>query len=375
MRDSYLSYAIKLIKEGKFLDLFKQIYKFFAIPISHSLNKSFCGPIHGILAVNYDCNQRCKMCDLFNRPLEYKRKNIDKLNTNEMLKIIDDFAYIGTSGIGFTGGEPILRKDIYELIIYAKSRGLFTHMSSNGMEINLDVAKKLINAGLDAISFSLDGATEATHDFIRGVNGSFRKVINAVQSCKKARKELGKGFVIISVCVINGKNIDEVIDLVDVAIEAGVDKVSFSPVHDIGSMKKDRETLNDLRVDKETLDKVAKVVEKLIEIKKKRKIIDNNIAYLKLFRRAFENKDLPFPCYAGYVTIGVDAYGNIFPCFGWMETNHKIGNIRNISLREFWVSNGIKEARKAIKKCRACYWNNQTELTLAFSLKNLFRTR
>ncbi len=208
MRDSYLKYLVKIIKEAKFKILFKQLYKAAAIPASYVFKRSFCGPVHGVFVVNYECNQRCKMCDLYNRPARYNDSGIKKLTTEEMLKVIDDFADIGTSGIGFTGGEPILRSDIYELIKQAKKRMLLTHLSSNGMAINSEVARKLINSGLDAIGFSLDGATQETHDFIRGVRGSFEKVINAINSCRKVKEELKSEFIIISLCVINNKNIN-----------------------------------------------------------------------------------------------------------------------------------------------------------------------
>jgi len=76
------------------------------------------------------------MCELFRRPAEYRRMGKKELTTEEMKKVIDDFAEIGTSGIGFTGGEPILRKDMLELIEYTKKKGMVTHMSSNGMAID-----------------------------------------------------------------------------------------------------------------------------------------------------------------------------------------------------------------------------------------------
>jgi len=374
MRDSYLRYLVKIIKEAKFKTLFKQFYKAIAISASYVSKRSFCGPVHGVFVVNYECNQRCKMCDLYDRAARYQRNGIKRLTTEEMLKVIDDFADIGTSGIGFTGGEPILRSDIYDLIKHAKKRGLFTHMSSNGMVIDLEVAIKLIKSGLDAIGFSLDGATDKTHDFIRGVPGSFEKVINAIKCCRKAKDELKSEFIIISISVINNKNIDEVIELIDVALNAGIDKVSFSPIHDIGLMKNGNSALKDIGMNIVNFEKADRVIDRIIELKKKRGVIDNSETYLRLFKKAFRNQRLPFSCYAGYVTIAVDGYGNIYPCYPWMEVNHKVGNIRDTSLREFWNSRALRKMREEVRSCRNCFWNNQTELNIAFSLKNLFKS-
>lgn len=374
MRDSYLRYLTKIIKEAKFRTLFKQFYKAIAIPASYALKRSFCGPVHGVFVVNYECNQRCKMCNLYNRSAKYLGRGIKKLTTEQMLKVIDDFADIGTSGIGFTGGEPILRSDIYELIKQAKKRGLFTHMSSNGMAINSEVARKLIDSGLDAIGFSLDGARQATHDFIRGVPGSFEKVINAIKSCRKVKDELKSEFIIISLCVINNRNLDEIIELIDVALNAGADKVSFSPVHDIGLMENGNSALNDSGMGITDFEKADRTIDRIIEIKKKRGIIDSSETYLGLFKMAFRNQRLPMSCYAGYATIAVDGYGQIYPCYPWMEISRSVANVRDISLKKFWSSKALTKMRQETKSCRNCFWNNQTELNIAFSLGGIFKS-
>ncbi len=370
MRSSYFLYALKKFRDGQFLVLAKQAYKFATLPLAYYLNRPISGPIHGVFVVNYDCNLKCGMCSLMNRPAEYRKRGVKPLTTEEMKSVIDDFARINTSGIGFTGGEPIMRKDLPDLISYAKSKSILTHLSTNGLLMNEKNVKKLLNAGLDAVGFSLDAAKKETHDKIRGLKGSYDKVIEGIKNFKRLREEYKKDIVIIVVCVINRQNLDEVTSLVNVALEAGADQVSFSPVHDIDLMVKGKKSLDNFNLTGEELSKLDKIINELIEIKKKTGKIDSSAEYLKLFKSCLTGEKSPLDCYAGFLTIGVDGYGNIFPCFSWMEMEKFVGNVREKSLREYWNSKEFKKLRKDVRDCHDCYWNNQTELNLLFSKKN-----
>lgn len=370
MRSSYFLYALKKFREGQFLVLAKQAYKFATLPLAYYLNMPISGPIHGVFVVNYDCNLKCGMCSLMNRPAEYKKKGKSPLTTEEMKSVINDFAKINTSGIGFTGGEPILRKDLPELISHAKNKGILTHLSTNGLLMNEKNVKILLDSGLDAVGFSLDGATKETHDKIRKLKGSYDKVIEGIKNFRKLREKYKKDILIIVVCVINRQNLSEAVNLVKVALEAGADQVSFSPVHDINLMVKNKKSLDEFNLSEEEVSKLDEVINELIEIKKKTGKIDSSIEYLKLFKPCLAGKKSPLDCYAGFLTIGVDGYGNIFPCFAWMEMEKYVGNIKEKPLREYWESKEFKDLRKEIRDCHACYWNNQTELNLLFSKKN-----
>ncbi len=156
-------------------------------------------------------------------------------------------------------------------------------------------------------------------------------------------------------------------------MNAGVDKVSFSPVHDIGLMSNRNSSLSDVGMGIIDFEKADSVIDKIIELKKRRGVIDNSETYLRLFKMAFRNQKLPFSCYAGYVTIAVDGFGNIYPCYPWMEISRSVANIRDISLKKFWNSGALRKMREETKSCRNCFWNNQTELNIAFSLKNLLK--
>src|SRR3989344_2730722 len=279
MRDLYLSYLLKKSIEGDPLVGLKKGLQYSSLILSRATRKSLAGPFHGAIVVTYKCNLRCPMCFLWKGPGEYdKQHNKKELSTEEMQHLIDDFAAIGTAGIGFTGGEPILRPDMLEIIKYTKKK-----------------------------------------------------------------------------------------DMVNILKRKGVDHVSFMPFHDIGLFSSGTENSEEFKIKQEKVERLNKAVDELINIKKKSKAIENSLAYLKLFKDAFEHKKLPFSCYAGYATVCIGAYGDIYPCFPRMEGEIGKGpNIRQTPLKEYWHSNQIREDREKVRACRECFWNNQTEINLLF---------
>lgn len=368
MRGSYLSYLLKQTVEGNVLIGPKRAVQYGGILLSKAAKRSLAGPFHGSIVVTYKCNLRCSMCYLWKGPGEYDKQHDKKeLSTEEMKKVIDDFAEIGTAGIGFTGGEPILRPDMVELISHAHAKGMVTHMSSNGWLIaNREIAKRLIESGLDAIGFSLDGASPETHDHIRG-KGSYERVMKGIENILQLRKELKKRTKVVVVSVVSNYNVDELIDLVRILKEKGVDHVSFMPFHDIGMLSFGKENSHDYKVIDEKIERLNRAVDELINIKKKSKSIENSLAYLRLFKQAFMGKKLPISCYAGYATLCIGAYGDIYPCFPRMEGEISKGpNVRQMSVKDYWHSQDIKKERDNIEKCRECFWNNQTEINLLF---------
>ena len=144
--------------------------------------------IKGPLTVGWDithmCNLRCKHCYA-----NAGKRIEEEFSLEEIKKIVDELDSLGTVLIALAGGEPMLRKDIYEIISYIKSKGMEVFLNTNGTMINEDTIIELINAGLTHIEISVDGLEE-DHDFIRG-KGSFEKVLNALEICKKYNIKVG----------------------------------------------------------------------------------------------------------------------------------------------------------------------------------------
>jgi len=162
--------------------------------------------IKGPLTVGWDithmCNLRCKHCYA-----NAGKRIEEEFALEEIKKIVDELDSLGTVLIALAGGEPMLRKDIYEIISYIKSKGMEVFLNTNGTMINEDTIIELINAGLTHIEISVDGLEE-DHDFIRG-KGSFEKVLNALEICKKYNIKVG---IMSTLFKHNYKNIPNFID-------------------------------------------------------------------------------------------------------------------------------------------------------------------
>ena len=121
------------------------------------------------------CNLNCKHCyQRAGRPLS------DELTTEEAKRLIKELADADVVALAFSGGEPLMRPDFYELAAYARSLGIYVALATNGTLITKEVAKRLKKLDI-YVEISLDGASAKTHDEFRGVPGMFDKTINGIK--------------------------------------------------------------------------------------------------------------------------------------------------------------------------------------------------
>lgn len=139
----------------------------------------------------------------------------EELNTEEAKTLISQIAKAGFKIMIFSGGEPLIREDIFELISHANKVGLRPVLGSNGTLINIDIAKKLKEAGAAAVGISLDSLDNIKHDNFRGYIGAYEDTVNAMKNCK----EVGLRFQIHT--TVMDWNKDEIIDVADFAVAIG----------------------------------------------------------------------------------------------------------------------------------------------------------
>jgi putative heme d1 biosynthesis radical SAM protein NirJ2 len=156
------------------------------------------------------CNLKCKHC--------YQDAGInfeDELSTEEGKKLIDEIARAGFKMMIFSGGEALMRPDIYELVAHASSRGLRPVFGTNGTLLTLDVAKKLKASGAMAMGISLDSLDEKKHNEFRVMEDAFQKTVQSMRNCKEA----GLAFQIHTTVLDWNKS--EILDIIDFAVEMG----------------------------------------------------------------------------------------------------------------------------------------------------------
>ena len=161
------------------------------------------------------CNLSCTHCYSKSGP---GRTTEGELTTAEALSVIDDLADMGVPLILFTGGEPLMREDIWELARHARNRGLKMALSTNGTLITPDIARRIRDCGIEYAGISLDGARAETHDRFRNSPGAFEQTIAAFAACKEAGLRCGVRVTLTK------ENCRELEALVDLALSLGASR-------------------------------------------------------------------------------------------------------------------------------------------------------
>jgi radical SAM protein with 4Fe4S-binding SPASM domain len=130
--------------------------------------------------VTKGCNLRCIHC----RATATELSSINDLPTTKALNIIKQISQLSLPILVLSGGEPLFRKDIFELASYGRECGLRVALATNGTLVTKDVARKIVDAGVKRVSISLDGADAATHDSFRGIPGAFDQALQGLRNLK-----------------------------------------------------------------------------------------------------------------------------------------------------------------------------------------------
>jgi 12,18-didecarboxysiroheme deacetylase len=166
--------------------------------------------------VSRRCNLRCVHCYSNSRDIAYE----GELTTKEGIALIDDLADFGAPVMLFSGGEPLMRKDIMQLAGYATKKGMRAVISTNGTLITKEVAKKLRSTGLSYIGVSIDGIGE-TNDRFRGVSGAFDAAIRGIRNCKEQGIKVGLRFT------INRRNVHDIKRIFRLLEDEDIPRVCF----------------------------------------------------------------------------------------------------------------------------------------------------
>ncbi|KLK87250.1 radical SAM protein [Methanoculleus sediminis] len=161
------------------------------------------------------CNLLCSHCYIRAGP---GREREDELTTEEGLRLIDDLAEMRIPLLLFSGGEPLIRGDFWDLAEHAKEHGLATALSTNGTLLTPAAARRLHDVGVEYAGISLDGATARTHDGMRNVPGSFDKAVSALENCKAAGLKCGVRVT------ATRENRTEIPALIDLSLDVGAER-------------------------------------------------------------------------------------------------------------------------------------------------------
>lgn len=162
------------------------------------------------------CNLKCVHC----YSESDNRTSPDELSTQEAKTFIASLTEYGAPVLLFSGGEPLMRHDLFELVQYAVDQGLRAVISTNGTRITVDAARRLAKIGLSYIGVSLDGLQKVNDDF-RGVDGAFNRAMEGIKNAQEAGIKVGLRFT------INKRNYSEIPGLFKLLEERNIPRICF----------------------------------------------------------------------------------------------------------------------------------------------------
>ncbi|KAA1175923.1 heme d1 biosynthesis radical SAM protein NirJ [Marinobacter salinexigens] len=163
------------------------------------------------------CNLTCKHCYSISADIDFK----GELDTREVYTVMDDLKEFGVPVLILSGGEPLMRPDIFDISARARDLGFYVGLSTNGTLINEDNIDQIAQAGYDYVGISIDGL-EKTHDEFRQKQGAFAASMEAVRLCKQAGIKVGLRFTLTQ---DNFRQLPDILDLLD---EHDIDKFYLS---------------------------------------------------------------------------------------------------------------------------------------------------
>ncbi|MEM2995063.1 MAG: radical SAM protein [Candidatus Bathyarchaeia archaeon] len=178
------------------------------------------GPFEIVWNFTYQCNLRCKHC--YEDAGAKKKMELSTDEAKQALDILSKIAGVGLPALSFSGGEPLARRDFFELLAYAKKRIGYVSLASNGTLITKDNAKRLRDVGVDYVEISVDGATPQVHDDFRGIPGAFEKTLEGVKNCVE------EGIDTCIATVLHRDNFSELDKLIALSKELNVRFMHFN---------------------------------------------------------------------------------------------------------------------------------------------------
>jgi MoaA/NifB/PqqE/SkfB family radical SAM enzyme len=308
---------------------------------------AYSKPMSATIILTSRCNLNCSFC--FIKKGEFK----EKMNEEELMDVITKLAKWGVKQISFTGGEPLVEKELlYRMLQHSKNNGMIVGFVTNGTLFTEEDLDKIKNIGVDRISISIDGPKEI-QEKLRGKD-TYRKIMFTLEKLNQIKKIYGKPNVRINTTVFD-TNIKYLEWLFHIAKKHGAQLV-LSPLGldyltAVKKRKLPENVIKKLWVNKSNLPELKKQIERLKELKKKFGIVLNSDSFLDLIVDYYNNpKNIKRKCEVATYHLGITREGDVVIC-GYLGI---LGNVKKSSLKKIWNSNKFVLARKKMKDCNRC---------------------
>lgn len=308
------------------------------------------------------CNLKCRHCYMSSDAQKYA----NELTTKEAKNFIDDLADFKVPVLLFSGGEPLIRPDFFELADYATKKGVRPTLSTNGTLITPEVARKIKEIGVGYVGISLDGLREVNDKF-RGKEGSFEAAMNGIKNCVAAGQRVGLRFT------INHHNIQELENIFDFIEEENINRVCF--YHLVYSGRGNQMMDEDVTAEesRRAMDIIIRRTRDFEQrgLKKEILTVDNHCDGVYMYLKALsEGKDALAAQIKKYISMNggnrsgiafaeVDPMGYVHP--DQFTQHHTFGNVRERKFGDIWqdtsnpIMAGLKDRKPLLKgRCAKC---------------------
>ncbi|MBL8977078.1 MAG: pyrroloquinoline quinone biosynthesis protein PqqE [Gemmatimonadetes bacterium] len=313
-------------------------------PPSPAAQRAPVAPVLGepttlLAELTYRCPLHCPYCS---NPLEMSRAEAE-LSTDDWKRVFTQARDLGVLQLGLSGGEPLVRKDLEELVAHARQEGLYTTLVTSGLGLTRQRAERLKAAGIDHIQISFQDTDQANADRIAGIKLGRQK-----QEAASLVKELGLAFSVN--VVLHRGNLDRLAEIIAFAAEAGADRLELANTQYYGWALKNREMLMPTRAQVERSRVIAERA--LAEYRGRMQIIYVLPDYYEQY---------PKPCYGGWgnVYILLTPDGRALPCHGATQIpDLEFVDVRRHDLAWIWrqspIFNAFRGDRWMQEPCRSC---------------------
>lgn len=293
--------------------------------------------IYGL--VTHRCNARCRMCDY------WKTKTNQELPAETWINGLRSFkSFTPNFNINFSGGEPLLKEDFFDILEYCSRENIIAGFTTNGILLNSEKIKKILDLNLFNLNISIDSLEPRVHDGIRGFTGLLENNLKMIDALLVAKKKTGNYMKVIIKTTVSNENVKNLDRIAEYVKSRGDLRIHFQPIEEhwnAGAKKMFEIEERDLEA----------AIEKLIEMKRNHYPILNSERSFENWRLHFkrERNRRPATCDAALRTLLIRGNGDMTLCIQHEAT---IGNLADADIRRDWYSPLAREYRKKLVRCR-----------------------
>jgi len=303
------------------------------------------------LTLTYRCNFRCENCAIWKLP---KKKELTTKEWIDIAKNLEEWMGFGT--ITLNGGEPLIRKDIFEIVKKIKNPNFYITLNSNGYIISEKTANAIVSSKINEVKISLYSLNKKTHEKLRGMPDAFNRAISAIDNLSQAREKAKSKLVISIGVLVTYENLKEIPKMIEWAKSKNVSLILQSldeefEIQQIDTQK--NKWWKNCRSWPRDKKEVVKVFSEISVLKRRNYPVLNSPGQIEDMKNYYLNPNsaLKTPCMVGEQNVIVDPYGKVRLCF----RGSFVGDLKKQEISEIWKCKEIKREREIIKNCKlAC---------------------